>query len=144
MFSSMLDYSSLEKALRQLEKSINYTHSPLAKEDLEIAEQFQLAAIQAFEYSYELCIKMIRRKLEEMADSAESVDHLGFRDLIRTAAEKGLISDPNLWFEYRERRNITSHTYNREKADDVYKIVEDFLTHAQILLAQLTSTQNAS
>ena len=35
-------------------------------------------------------------------------------------------------------RNTRGHTYNEEKAEDVYAIVPDFLEEARFLLAELT------
>ena len=58
-----LDYSSLAQAVIQLQKSLDYLHSDLAREDSGLREQFRAATIKAFEYSYELAVKMIRRQL---------------------------------------------------------------------------------
>ena len=70
--------------------------------------------IQNFEFVYELSIKMMRRELEKDADSPSDTDFTGFRDMLRTAAEKGLIADVEAWFDYRKMRNITAHTYDHE------------------------------
>ena len=58
-----LDYSSLVSAVSQLQKSFDYLHSDLARKDAELREQFRAATVQAFEFTYELAIKMIRRQL---------------------------------------------------------------------------------
>jgi len=134
-----LDVSPLTKAVGQLEKSLAFSNSNEAKKDPELFVQFRAAAIQAFEYSYELCVKMLQRQLESMSASALNIDHLSFRDLIRTGAEKGLITNPTAWFQYRELRNITAHTYDEEKADRVYKILAEFLSAARLLLKELSS-----
>jgi len=42
-----LDISSFEKALSQLEKSLEYLHSDLAKSDAGLRQQFRAATIQA-------------------------------------------------------------------------------------------------
>ena len=97
------------------------------------------SAIQRFEYTYELSVKLLKRKLEDMASSAEEIDHMGFKDVIRTGAEKGLIDEPEAWFEYRKKRNITSHTYDEKKAEEVYGILKDFAEKASVLLTKLES-----
>ena len=56
-----LDYTSLESAVAQLRKSFDYLHSDLARKDTDLREQFRAATIQAFEFSYELAVRMIRR-----------------------------------------------------------------------------------
>lgn len=134
-----LDVSPLAKAINQLEKSLAFASSNEAQRNAELFVQFRAAAIQAFEYSYELGVKMLQRQLESMSPSVQNIDHLSFRDLIRTGAEKGLIANPTAWFHYRELRNITAHTYDEDKADRVYKILAEFLNAAQLLLKELSS-----
>jgi hypothetical protein len=57
-----LEISPYEKALGQLRESLNYLGSPAAKKDAALYAQFRAASIQAFEYSYELAINMIRNE----------------------------------------------------------------------------------
>jgi nucleotidyltransferase substrate binding protein (TIGR01987 family) len=132
-----LDLSALEKAIKQLEKSLSFSASDLAKQDLEIFQQFRASSIQSFEYTFEIAIKMIRRQLELIESSSELVDQLSFKDLIRTAAERGLLNDPLAWFAFRERRNITSHTYDEKKAEQVFTDLPKFLSEARNLLEKL-------
>jgi nucleotidyltransferase substrate binding protein (TIGR01987 family) len=127
-----LDLSSLEKALKSLKKAIDRSRKDPADEEI------RDAVIQRFEYTYELCWKMLRRHLEQTADSPPQIDHLSFRDLIRTGAEKGMIAHPENWFVYREQRNVTAHTYNREKAESVYKTALEFYPDANALFQELT------
>ena len=61
-----LDYSPLESAVAQLQRSFDYLHSNLALEDSGLYEQFRAATIQAFEFSYELAIRMIRKQLAQI------------------------------------------------------------------------------
>ncbi len=110
-----LDVTALKKAISQLGKSLQFSVSREAKNNPELFVQFRAASIQAFEYSYELCVKMLQRQLELTASSAQNIDHLPFRDMVRVGAEKGLISDPQPWFLYRDLRNITPTTYDEAK-----------------------------
>jgi nucleotidyltransferase substrate binding protein (TIGR01987 family) len=93
--------------------------------------------IQNFEFVYELCIKMIRRQLELEAASPNEVDTLNFRNLLRAAGEKGMVDDVSAWFTYRELRNITSHTYDHEKAKQVWQRTLVFIDDARLLLQRL-------
>ncbi len=47
----MVDITSLKSAIAQLETSLNYAESDLAKKDEGIAKQFRAATIQAFEFT---------------------------------------------------------------------------------------------
>ena len=55
----------------------------------------------------------------------------------RSAAEKGLITDVSVWFGYRQMRNITAHTYDHQKAQQVYEGTQAFMLDARLLLARL-------
>ncbi len=131
-----LDLKSLDRALAQLEKSLAFVESALARQDAALREQFRAAAIQAFEYTYELSWKMLKRRLEEDAPTPAEVDSLSFRELIRAGAERGLVSDPESWFEYRDKRNLTAHTYSEATAEVVLAAARRFAPDARALLLE--------
>ena len=93
--------------------------------------------IQNFEFVYEISTKMLRRRLEMDALNPSEVDFANFRDVLRIAAEKGLISNVQDWFGYRQMRNITAHTYDHQKAQQVYEGTRAFMMDARRLLARL-------
>jgi len=62
---------------------------------------------------------------------------MSFREMIREGAERGLIDDPRAWFNYREKRNLTSHTCDEKVTQDVYRAAIAFVTDAGSLLAAL-------
>jgi len=114
--SMKIDISPLENTLQQLETSVNYLKSDLAKNDRGLYIQFRNSAIQCFEFTYELSYKTIRRFLDQIVGTTEELRQMNFPDFIRTAAEAGLITDVKRFLNYRQRRNITSHTYNEKKS----------------------------
>jgi nucleotidyltransferase substrate binding protein (TIGR01987 family) len=93
--------------------------------------------IQNFEFVYELSIKMTRRQIELESDSPSEVDQTNFRDMLRIAGEKGLIADTEAWFVYRRMRNMSAHTYDQDKARQVYRDIQGFMVDARALLARL-------
>ena len=95
--------------------------------------------IQNFEFVYEIGVKMLRRQLELESDSPGDVDQASFRELLRLGAEKGMIDDVDAWFGFRQMRNITAHTYDHAKAQQVYDGTQVFMAHARALLARLES-----
>ena len=131
-----LDLTSLRDALAALAASRRYLESDLAN-DPGLKDQFRSAAIQAFEFSYELAFKFMKRQLEQMSPVPSSIDELTFAQVLRAAAEAGLISDVQRFRQYREARNITSHSYNRAKAEQVVAVLPRFADDAAYLLAQL-------
>jgi nucleotidyltransferase substrate binding protein (TIGR01987 family) len=100
-------------------------------------EELRDACIQRFEFTFELAWKMLKRRLEMDMPSIDVVDGMNYRSLIRTGAEYGLINDVPAWFVYRDKRNITSHTYDAAKAAEVFAVVPDFARDASALLAAL-------
>lgn len=131
-----LDISPLEKATYQLQKSFNYLHSEKAKDE-DLREQFRAATIQAFEYTYELAIKMIDRQLLKIAANPRESRKLDFIDRMREAADVGLIHDPIVYIKYRELRNKTSHTYDIEQAEVTVAAIDGFLDSMRFLVAEL-------
>jgi len=86
---------------------------------------------------------MLRRYLEATAASPEQDDLSTFATLIRTGNEKGLLrSDWSRWKEYRQARSDSSHTYDEDKAETVYRIAPDFLLEAQYLYQRLMERSN--
>ena len=66
------------------------------------------------------------------------IDELEFKDLIREGAQRGYIKTPELWFEFRRLRNISSHAYDKAKAEKVYLKAADLLIESKFLLAAIT------
>jgi nucleotidyltransferase substrate binding protein (TIGR01987 family) len=136
-FFMHLDYSALANAIKELEKSLNFATSDMA-EDEELFKQFRNSVIQCFEFTYELSHKMLKRYLKEISPSPEHIETATFAHIIRTGNEQGLLrSDWVRWKAYRQARNDSSHTYNEDKAADVYAIAADFLEEARFLYHQL-------
>jgi nucleotidyltransferase substrate binding protein (TIGR01987 family) len=131
-----LNLSPLRAALAALNASLRYLESDLAA-DPGLRDQFRAAAIQAFEFTYELAFKFMKRQLEEIVPVPSAVDELTFMQVVRAAAEAGLVNDVGRFHEYRETRNITSHTYDREKAQRVVAVLPRFAADVAHLLAQL-------
>jgi nucleotidyltransferase substrate binding protein (TIGR01987 family) len=127
----MLDFTPLSKAISTLASAMQ--EAGLRPQDLLARD----GCIQRFEYSYELCVKSLRRQLEELADTPAEIDALGYKDMLRVAVERGLIQDALPWFGFRELRNITSHAYDPDKAAHVFEGIPVFLNYAQRLLAKL-------
>jgi nucleotidyltransferase substrate binding protein (TIGR01987 family) len=135
--SDILDLSPFEKAISQLEQSLGYLNSEMAAGDDGLRAQFRAASIQAFEYTYELGVKMLRRQLEQIVINPAELREMAFMELIRTGAEAGLVREVSRFRVYREKRNITSHTYDEERAEEVLAILDDFMLDMRYLLDEL-------
>jgi nucleotidyltransferase substrate-binding family protein len=125
-------FTSLEETLRSLENQEWFNAQQPIIQDTLIAE-----AIQKFEFVYELDIKMLKRQLKRIASNDLDIDSADFRDVIRLSLQCGLIERMEDWLDYRKMRNITSHTYDERKAQQVYNGIFDFLESSRFLLKQL-------
>ncbi|MBK5275875.1 MAG: nucleotidyltransferase substrate binding protein [Desulfuromonadales bacterium] len=126
-----IDFSPLEKAVNNLKRALDRAIHAQGDEEL------RDACIQRFEYTFELSWKMLKRQLEQELPNPTEVDGYSYRQLFRIGAERGLVQDVEAWFDYRERRNITSHTYDEAKAARVFVALPAFAKHAEELLAAL-------
>jgi len=141
--SESLDLTPLEKSLSLLEQSLAYLHSDLAASDEGLRAQFRSACIQAFEFTYEVGMKMLRRQLELIVINPSELREMAFMDLIRSAADAGLLNEVSRFRLYLEKRNITSHTYDEGRAEEVLSILPDFKRDLEFLLAELRRRNGA-
>jgi len=136
-----LDLTALQNSINSFSDSLKILENSdwLAQQSPAVQNTLTAGVIQNFEFVYELCIKMLRRRLELDSDSPAEIDQLSFRDTLRLAGEKGLIEQVEKWFEYRSLRNITSHTYDQGKARQACIEAAPFLNDAQSLQRALES-----
>jgi len=105
--------------------------------------QIRDGLIQRFEFTYELSVKTLRRYFEQTADSWARVRAMSFDNFIRHAWDAGLLNEEiKTWRLFREKRNITSHTYHEEKAIEVCAIIPAFLAEAKYLHAAIHARQS--
>lgn len=127
-----LDLTSFEKALASLFEVIkiyNCDRNDLITRD---------SMIQRFEYTYSISLKMIKRYFSSGAFVFENIEGMTFNEMIRQANKMGLLrSNLEKWDNFRQKRNLTSHTYDEKIAQDVVAIIEDFAFEAKYLLENL-------
>jgi nucleotidyltransferase substrate binding protein (TIGR01987 family) len=92
--------------------------------------------ILRFEFTYELCWKILRRILAFKGVNASSP-----RDVFREAARLDLIEDPKIWFDFIKKRNLTIHTYNEECADEIFESLPEFKEELEKLVRTITHLQ---
>lgn len=138
-----LDLSSLQQAVASLASSVQVANRSdlMASLDEQAQQVIKAGVIQNFAFTYELCWKFIQRWLRENR-SPIIAEPRTRKELIRLAAREGLIADAEAWFRFGYARNTTSHTYDRRKAEDVYRVALAFLPAAQELLERLEAVND--
>jgi nucleotidyltransferase substrate binding protein (TIGR01987 family) len=103
-------FSNFKKALSQLKKFI---------EKGELSELEEQGLIKTFEYTYELAWNTMKDFLLFKGQT----EIYGSRDAVRKAFQLDLIKDGEAWMDMLKKRNLTTHTYNRDTAEEVVNAV---------------------
>lgn len=110
-------FSNFNKALAQLENAVVLSKER-ALSDLE-----KQGVIQSFEYTHELAWNTMKDYFEYQGDASIK----GSRDATRAAYKFTLITNGEDWMDMIRSRNKTSHTYNKETAEEIFSaIVGDY------------------
>ncbi len=133
--ASSIDLHPLRRALGMLQEALQFWGAQ--PEGSALKPHLRSAVIQSFEFSYELSVRSLRRVLAERAPASGPVFDLSFNDLLRAAADGGLMPDALRWHVWRELRNATAHAYDEAKAREVAAGAAEFVQDAQLLLAAL-------
>lgn len=101
-------FINLRKAYSQLER-FNKAES--------LNEMEQQGLIKAFEYTFELAWKTLQDLLKDKG----YIDVVGPRPVIEQSFRDGYISDGNGWMRMHKSRNLSSHTYDEQTAEEIIK-----------------------
>ena len=127
-----LDFTALENSLQRLGEVVEiYKKNP---QDTIVRDSL----IQRFEFTYSITLKTLRKYFIERAFIVDDVNKLSFNEMVRTAMQLNLLkSDLAKWTEFREMRNLTSHTYDENVALKVSGIVHYFYEEITYLFKEL-------
>lgn len=120
-----VDFSKLEKALLSLEEALIPPPANTRERD---------GAIQRFEYTFELTWKTAKRILLNVGIETDSP-----KSVIRELGRAGWVTNPELWMDFLDARNKTSHNYEELISDQVFSLVPFFAQEARQLLEVLRS-----
>lgn len=98
------------KAIARLEEALNVPPTSLNLD----------AAIQRFEFTYELCWKVLKSALKK--DGFESNSP---RESFKNAFQVDYIKSEAVWLEMIKDRNITTHIYDESEAKKIYQRIKD-------------------
>lgn len=87
------------------------------------------SVIQRFEFSIELAWKTAKKTM--------GVTTAAPKDVVREMAQSGYIEDASSWLKAIDMRNLSSHTYKENLAEQVYAFACDFLPSLKALVARL-------
>src|SRR5438477_12391649 len=100
------------QALIRLKEVLEMPHDPVVRD----------ACIQRFEFAFETAWKAIQADA-----SAEELEWTSPRDCFRTAFRVGILDlQQTSWLKIVEDRNRTSHTYDEETAEEIYRSLHGY------------------
>ncbi|MGI9277749.1 MAG: nucleotidyltransferase substrate binding protein [Endozoicomonas sp.] len=102
-------FDNYQRALKRLQEAKDLADSRKLT-DLE-----QQGLIQGFEFTHELAWNTLKDFLTYRGIS----NIIGSRDATRGAFRYGLVKDGEAWMEMIKSRNLTSHTYREEVANEI-------------------------
>lgn len=108
-------FRNYNKALGKLSEAV------LLNNERTLSELEKQGLIQAFEYTHELAWKV----MQDFFTFQGNTELRGSRDATRQAFNTNLITDGDYWMEMIKKRNLTSHTYNEETSEEIYKSIID-------------------
>ena len=104
---------SYSSALKQLNNAID----EYSNRDLNSLEKQGL--IKAFEFTFELSWNLIK----DYFNYQGNVNIRGSRDSFREAFKYNLVDDGVSWMEMIELRNLSSHTYDEDTAEEIIELI---------------------
>jgi nucleotidyltransferase substrate binding protein (TIGR01987 family) len=113
-----MEIKELEIQLNLLNNAYNSLKDWALKKDLSELERDWV--IQRFEYTIELTWKTLKKFLKfEWWD-----DSLFPREIIKEFSKKGIIEDIKVFLDFLDLRNISSHNYNENMINDMFKFIK--------------------
>ena len=103
-------FQNYSKAIKLLEDALKIDNPDFTQ---------KAGIIQFFEMSFELSWNLLKDYLEMQG----FIDVKTPREAINKAFEIGLIENGHVWMDLLSDRNLTSHTYEEAKANEVEKLI---------------------
>ena len=132
MNKSELDISNLKNCIDALEECFNAYKTI----DNEVMRGFvEDSCVKRFEFTVETSWKIMKKylKLEYGKDDKE----LTMNNIFRLMEGYGFIESWEVWRDYYNRRNDTSHEYNREKTSKILETIGNLLEDTKLLYDRL-------
>lgn len=107
-----------QQRFNNLENTFLFLKEGLQKESLDPYQEAGI--IQSFEFTFELSWKTLKDFLESMGTKVDFA-----REALKEAFATQLIKDGHLWLDMLEKRNLLSHTYNREQASHAVDLIRN-------------------
>lgn len=137
MENKNLDITNLKKCIDSL-KECKEAYNIITDEQMR--GFIEDSCVKRFEFTVETSWKMMKKYLKEVYGKDDK--ELTMNNIFRLMEGYGFIKSWETWREYYDRRNDTSHEYNREKALNILNSMESLLNDANYLYTELEKELN--
>ena len=117
--------------LKDFEKSIKKLEEVLSLEKSEIIRD---SAIKRFELCFDLSWKTVKNYAKH-----EGIECYSPKECFKSAFQLKLIDKEKEWLEIVNDRNLSTHLYNEEKAEEIYSRLSNHLESFQQLFKKINS-----
>ena len=127
-----LDISNFRDYIDSLKKCFG---DYAASKDDTIKEYIEDACVKRFEYTVETAWKIMKKYLK--LEYGKTDKELTMNNIFRLMEGYGFVKSWETWRNYYDRRNDTSHEYNKNKAKEILNIVEALIKDCEYLYDNL-------
>jgi len=123
-------FQNYKRALATIKSAVELANSR------ELSDLEKQGMIQGFEFTFELAWNVMKDYLEDQGITGI----IGSKNAIRHAFNKGLIEGGDIWMDMLKDRNLASHVYDDETADDLFIAIKDAYYFQFAALAEKMNT----
>lgn len=113
--------SKLELAITKFEKALTSLEN-IYQHPLDADRRNIDATIQRFEFTFELFWKLLKNFLNE-----RGIELYYPKDVLREAFSSGLLEEEAVWLNMLKDRNLTSHSYDEDLADQIFSRIQIYV-----------------
>lgn len=114
---------SFTKSINNLKSILTETKTPIVRD----------AAIKRYELAYELAWKVIQEALKnEGLEICKSP-----KNCFKAAFKQGWIENEEAYADMVQNRNLTTHTYDEDLAEEIYNNLENYLSLLESLINKI-------
>ena len=137
MTNTRLNITNLKNCIDSLAECIN-AYKSISNEQMR--GFIEDSCVKRFEFTVETSWKTMKKYLKEVYGKDDK--ELTMNNIFRYMEGYGFINSWEVWREYYDRRNDTSHEYNQEKAKNILNTMGNLLKDATFLYSELDKELN--
>jgi len=108
-------FQNYKKALAVVKNAVELS------QERELSDLEKQGVIQCFEFTFELAWNVMKDYLEEQGITGI----IGSKNAIRHAFNKGIIEDGDVWMKMLKDRNLASHLYDEDAAEEIFIAIKN-------------------